>query len=51
MKEFPPVAVTLTWAKPGGEPKSVRLLFADDESRAYNRSVFNMGAWKLALAA
>lgn len=51
MKTFPPVAVTLPWAKADGEPKTVRLLFVDDKSRAYNRSVFNMGAWKLALAA
>ncbi len=51
MKEFPPVAVTLPWAKPDGEPKTFRLLFVDEKSRAYNRSVFNMGAWKLALAA
>lgn len=51
MKEFPPVAVTLPWAKPNGEPKTCRLLFVDEKSRAYNRSVFNMGAWKLALAA
>ncbi|SCK47754.1 Site-specific recombinase XerD [Streptomyces sp. AmelKG-D3] len=51
MKTFPSVAVTLPWAKADGEPKTVRLLFVDDKSRAYNRSVFNMGAWKLALAA
>lgn len=51
MKEFPPVEVTLPWAKPDSEPKTVRLLFVDEKSRAYNRSVFNMGAWKLALAA
>ncbi|MFD3620976.1 tyrosine-type recombinase/integrase [Streptomyces sp. NPDC058676] len=51
MKEFPPVAITLPWAKPDGEPKTVRLLFVDEKSRAYNRSVFNMGDWKRALAA
>lgn len=51
IKEFPPVAVTLPWAKPDGEPKTFRLLFVDEKSRAYNRSVFNMGARKLALAA
>ncbi|MER5839717.1 tyrosine-type recombinase/integrase [Streptomyces prasinus] len=51
MKDFPPVEVTLPWAKPDGEPKTFRLLFVDEKDRAYNRSVFNMGAWKLALAA
>lgn len=51
MKEFPPVAVTLPWAKPDGDPKTFRLLFVDAKGRAYNRSVFNMGDWKRALAA
>jgi hypothetical protein len=51
MKEFPPVAVTLPWAKPDGEPKTFRLLFVDQKKRAYNRSVFNMGDGKRALAA
>ena len=51
MKEFRPVDVTLPWAKPDGEPKSFRLLFVDKKGRAYNRSVFNMGDWKRALAA
>lgn len=51
MKEFPPVEVTLPWAKPDGEPKTFRLLFVDQKGRAYNRSVFNMGDWKRALAA
>nr|WP_234382042.1 site-specific integrase [Streptomyces dysideae] len=51
MKEFPPVEVTLPWAKPDGEPKTFRLLFVDKKSGAYNRSVLNMGALKLALAA
>jgi hypothetical protein len=48
MKEFPPVAVAVARprAKPDGEPKTVRLLFVDEKSRAYNRSVFNMGAWE-----
>ncbi len=51
VKEFPPAALTLPWAKPDGEPKTFRLLFVDETRRAYNRSVFNMGVWKLALAA
>ncbi|WP_234341748.1 tyrosine-type recombinase/integrase [Streptomyces sp. NRRL S-646] len=51
MKEFPPVEVTLPWGKPDGEPKTFRLLFVDKKGRAYNRSVFNMGDWKRALAA
>jgi integrase len=51
IKAFPPVAVTLPWSKPDGDPKTFRLLFADEKDRAYNRSVFNMGAWKRALAA
>lgn len=51
MKEFPPTAVTLPWAKPDGEPKTFRLLFVDAKARACNRSVFNMGDWKRALAA
>jgi hypothetical protein len=48
---FPPVEVTLPWGKPDGEPKTFRLLFVDRKGRAYNRSVFNMGDWKRALAA
>ncbi|MFJ9345485.1 tyrosine-type recombinase/integrase [Streptomyces sp. NPDC101237] len=51
MKEFPPVEVTLPWTKPDGEPKTFRLLFVDQEGRAYNRSVFDMGDWRRALAA
>lgn len=51
MKEFPAVEVTLPWAKPDGEPKTFHLLFVDAKERAYNRSVFNMGDWKRALAA
>ena len=51
MKEFPPVEVTLPWAKPDSEAKAFRLLFVDAKERAYNRSVFNMGDWKRALAA
>ncbi|WP_328973033.1 tyrosine-type recombinase/integrase [Streptomyces sp. NBC_00239] len=51
MKEFSPTAVTLPWGKPDGEPKTFRLLFVDEKGRAYNRSVFNQGVWKLALAA
>jgi integrase len=51
MKEFPPVEVTLPWAKPDGQPKTFRLLFVDQKGRACNRSVFNMGAWKRALVA
>ncbi|GAA3812511.1 hypothetical protein GCM10022403_052760 [Streptomyces coacervatus] len=51
MKQIPPVEVTLPWGKPDGEPKTFRLLFVDKKSRAYNRSVFNMGGWKRALAA
>ncbi|MFI7410927.1 tyrosine-type recombinase/integrase [Streptomyces sp. NPDC049627] len=51
MKEFPPVDVALPWGKPDGEPKTFRLLFVDKKRRAYNRSVFNMGDWKRALAA
>jgi integrase len=50
MKEFPPVEVTLPWGKPGGEPKSFRLLFIDKKGRACNRSVFNMGDWQRAFA-
>ncbi|GHI05785.1 hypothetical protein Scel_41060 [Streptomyces cellostaticus] len=51
MKEFPPAEVSLPWVKPDGEPKTFRLLFVDAKGRAYNRSVFNMGDWKRALAA
>ncbi|WP_240926280.1 hypothetical protein [Streptomyces sp. JB150] len=43
MKVFPPVEVTLAWAKPDGETKTFRFLFVDQKGRAYNRSVFNMG--------
>lgn len=49
LREIPPTAVTLPWAKPDGERKTFRLLFVDAKARAYNRSVFNMGDWKRAL--
>jgi integrase len=50
MKEYPPVAVTLPWIKPDGEPRTYRLLFTDEQGRAYHRSVFNQYVWKGALA-
>ncbi|EST30633.1 hypothetical protein M878_18115 [Streptomyces roseochromogenus subsp. oscitans DS 12.976] len=46
-----PASATLPWAKPDGDPKTFRLLFVDAKGRAYNRSVFNMGDRKRALAA
>ncbi|MFE2425734.1 tyrosine-type recombinase/integrase [Streptomyces sp. NPDC059373] len=51
IKEFPPVAITLPWATPDGEPRTYRLLFTDAKGKAYNRSVFNQGDWKRALVA
>ncbi|MGW5939741.1 tyrosine-type recombinase/integrase [Streptomyces celluloflavus] len=50
MKEYPPVPVALPWIKPDGEPRTYRLLFIDDQGRAYHRSVFNQYVWKGALA-
>ncbi len=50
MKEYPPVLVTLPWIEPDGEPRTYRLLFTDEQGRAYHRSVFNQYVWKGALA-
>lgn len=50
MKEYPPVLVTLPWIEPDGEPRTYRLLFTDEQGRAYHHSVFNQYVWKGALA-
>ncbi|MGC9537044.1 tyrosine-type recombinase/integrase [Streptomyces sp. UG1] len=50
-KEFPPVEVTLPWAEPDGEKRTFRLLFTDEQARAYHRSIVNQYTWKGALAA
>ncbi|MEV7871143.1 hypothetical protein AB0P17_34740 [Streptomyces sp. NPDC088124] len=43
---FPPVEITLLWAKPDSEPRTFRLLFVDEKERARNRGAFNMGDGK-----
>ncbi len=50
MKDHPPVEVSLPWAEPDGEERTYRLLFTDDQGRAYHRTVFNQYVWKKALA-
>lgn len=47
---FPPVAVTLPWARPDGKPVTKRLLFVRPDGRgAVRRTDFNTRLWKFAL--
>ncbi|MGW6721651.1 tyrosine-type recombinase/integrase [Streptomyces sp. NPDC054995] len=49
---FPPVAVTLPWARPDGKPVTKRLLFVRPDGRgAVRRTDFNTRLWKSALVA
>ncbi len=50
LKAFPPTEVTLPWGTESGKPRTLRLVFVDAKGNAYNRSVFNAGDWKRALA-
>lgn len=50
MEEFPPIAVTLPWEKPGGRPVTVRLLMTTPDKNACRRQKFNMGVWRPAFA-
>ena len=49
IERFPPVAVTLPWKVPDGEPVTARLIFTSRESKAINRNHFNTYVWKPAL--
>ncbi|MFJ2582154.1 tyrosine-type recombinase/integrase [Kitasatospora aureofaciens] len=51
MKKFPPTRVTLPWRIADGDDHTANLLFTDENAKPYHRSVFNAGAWKLALVA
>jgi integrase len=51
IEKFPPKAVRLPWRIPEGDGRSHRLLFTNAKDLAYNRSSFNQGDWKRALAA
>lgn len=46
----PPIAVTLPWRVPGGDPVTVRLLFVTAEGSALERNEFNR-IWRAARAA
>ncbi|MPZ67827.1 MAG: tyrosine-type recombinase/integrase [Pseudonocardiaceae bacterium] len=46
---FEPLAVTLPWQEPDGEPVTVRLLVWTRERGAVNRNFFNHHVWKPAL--
>jgi site-specific recombinase XerD len=41
MRAYPPVAVTLPWRTPQGEPHTARLLFTTEYGDALNRDNFN----------
>lgn len=40
IKEYPPVAVTLPWEKPGGKPRTVKLLFRRPDGRPWTIKSF-----------
>jgi integrase len=45
MKMFPPVTVTLPWAKAAGELRSVRLLLVNDNGHVDSGNIFNRKYW------
>lgn len=52
LADFPPVAVTLPWARPDGKPVTKHLLFVRPDGRsAVRRTDFNSRLWKSALVA
>ncbi len=52
LTQFPPVAVTLPWARPDGKPVTKRLLFIRPDGKgAVRRTDFNTRLWKSALVA
>jgi hypothetical protein len=46
IRQFPPVAVTLPWQVPDGEPVTFTLLVTWRDGRAVNRSDFNSYCWR-----
>jgi integrase len=48
---YPPVPVTLPWEKPGGEPRTYRLLLSRPGVLPMHRSWFNQSVWRPALQA
>lgn len=46
---YPPVAITLPWQKPGGEPTTARLIVTSREHSAAWRPVYNQWTWIPAL--
>ena len=48
---FPPLAVTLPWETPRGNPSTALLVLYSRERTALNRRYFNSHVWKAALAA
>jgi integrase len=50
-KGWPPVAVTLPWKEPSGDPVTHLLYFTTRERGALNRNYFNQQIWKPALRA
>ncbi|MFJ6013273.1 tyrosine-type recombinase/integrase [Streptomyces sp. NPDC092952] len=52
LADFPPLAVTLPWARPDGKPVTKRLLFVRPDGKgAVRRTDFNTRLWKSALVA
>ncbi|MBB4907260.1 tyrosine-type recombinase/integrase [Actinophytocola algeriensis] len=49
IETYPPVAITLPWQKPGGEPTTVRLIVTSREHSAAWRPVYNQWTWIPAL--
>lgn len=49
--EYPPIAVTLPWKHPDGDPVTANLIFYTRERKALNRNYFNTYIWKPALTA
>lgn len=46
MDDYPPVAVTLPWRKPTGDPVTVRLLATGESGRLYTGDLFNKTIWE-----
>lgn len=51
LRNFPAQTVTLPWREPGGEPRTVQLLFTSREHNAIDRNHYNGQTWKPAVIA
>jgi len=48
-ERFPPMAVTLPWREPDGEPVTAQLLLTNEDGGAVHRTRFNRVVWRPAL--